>query len=1199
MTTVTIALTSSRNAASFIVNGTAVNRSSGRGLNVIVLDQESGHILLTQTYDTSSVAEQSEEFARMIEDLPVGRIVALAVQDDASGKLSARARLACQTLGSALISNLGSHHAWGMIGQKGAPAGAVLEKLDETNQVQLEITHPLASPEQRASRVRLYSAGSSVGNDVWIEVNGQRLVFEGFPPFFGRGLNVAFFDAFSCQLRSQHNFDVRGDPYAAQMFIDLVNGLPEGAYVAVAVKGEAPFQKSIVEQMYQTFESLGSRLIREQRPFDSYVLFGRKQADPGSSAELLSSTRPVFCESWIFPQEHRWQDICITTECAMPEWEMACRSFVDGVEVGALPTGTSGLLVTVIDEKTGIRLQSTAFDPEHHTDASTSLAQLIHSLPMGRVVAISATPGATSFLQPLALQACTLVGGAQVFQAHLSKHACWCLIGRKGSAPGSVAECLGICGITLQFRFTPTTMSSRPYADLHLVSAGNEKGNMASIRLNGYEIAQWERGMNVAVFDEQYGELLQTASYDTNDSASAANEFAALLEGLPTGRIVAIAVKDDASQNLHERARKACESLGSAEIRHLSWRQSWVIVGIKGAAIGSVAEVIGSRSQTSHLRFQLFTKAALERSGVTVRCYSAGKEFGNAAWITVNGRRVERDYTRGLNVVIIDPQNGEVTQSKTFDTHETRTEADAFAAFIEQLPFGMIVGIAVMDAATNNLNERARLACRSIGSEFIDQLEHRQSWAIVGIKGVGPGSVSEMFNASGATEVQAWFPLPPPKKLLFALPAIGAAALFFAIFAVASAIAVLPFIGKNEIAPDQSEPLPILDIQKPPSTQRKAVFVAIDYTQFPLAPSGLGLGDLASQNVEKTRRAMVNTGTLAARNITYLSEAASNPALKPSYDNVKAALQNLVRNAGDGDLLYFHFLGHGNNDTRKSPAEHWLITLTDDMKNRAPFYGSEIQAILRPVSPKVHLTLVLHCCFAAGIIDKSAQGRGIALCAVDKATPAGLDTGNNISNIIATRLSLAYNRSNYGTTTGHLPTYQELLQYIEVLDRYNKPVLMANPRLYPVDKLLFLQPVPLSFAGLVYLQGVGDKAFGSNEFVGTRGESRMLEGFRIAFSPALPGLSFQYMIDSPGASNTSWEDEGTFIGTRTSRGESSPIRAFAIKLTGPLRKLYTVEYMAHFSNVGDTAWVADGAFCGTPGWNHRLEGLQIIVKIRP
>jgi uncharacterized protein YjdB len=71
-----------------------------------------------------------------------------------------------------------------------------------------------------------------------------------------------------------------------------------------------------------------------------------------------------------------------------------------------------------------------------------------------------------------------------------------------------------------------------------------------------------------------------------------------------------------------------------------------------------------------------------------------------------------------------------------------------------------------------------------------------------------------------------------------------------------------------------------------------------------------------------------------------------------------------------------------------------------------------------------------------------------------------------------------------------------------------------------------------------------------------------------------------------------WVSEGQFVGTR---GQSRRLEGFAIKLTGKHASEFTVKYMAHLQGTGDTRWFSDGEFCGTRGESRRVEGICVKV----
>lgn len=129
----------------------------------------------------------------------------------------------------------------------------------------------------------------------------------------------------------------------------------------------------------------------------------------------------------------------------------------------------------------------------------------------------------------------------------------------------------------------------------------------------------------------------------------------------------------------------------------------------------------------------------------------------------------------------------------------------------------------------------------------------------------------------------------------------------------------------------------------------------------------------------------------------------------------------------------------------------------------------------------------------------------------------------------------------------------------------------------------------------VHLENRGDVTSRENEFAGTRGQSRRLEGFQINFIPNVPGLGMRYMAHLQTSGDVPFVNAGTYIGTR---GQSRRLEGFAIELTGPEARNYNVFYMAHLQGTGDTAVYQNGQFCGTRGQSRRVEGILIRVERR-
>ncbi len=121
-------------------------------------------------------------------------------------------------------------------------------------------------------------------------------------------------------------------------------------------------------------------------------------------------------------------------------------------------------------------------------------------------------------------------------------------------------------------------------------SAGSEIGDFAHIYVKGVDVAQNRRGYNLVVIDPATGNLEANVVFDTFASADESARLAQFIEQIPNGKIVVAAVRDEASRNLTRAAVEALRSIGAQEDLQAKWRWSHAIIGVKGAAPGSVWE---------------------------------------------------------------------------------------------------------------------------------------------------------------------------------------------------------------------------------------------------------------------------------------------------------------------------------------------------------------------------------------------------------------------------------------------------------------------------------------------------------------------------------------------------------------------------------------------------------------------------------
>ena len=130
-------------------------------------------------------------------------------------------------------------------------------------------------------------------------------------------------------------------------------------------------------------------------------------------------------------------------------------------------------------------------------------------------------------------------------------------------------------------RRTPGNWDFKRPLSLKFESAGYNDGNFSSILVNGEEKSFNRRGINVVRLDEG-GNFVENTVYDTWASREAADSLIRFLDSLPEGDIVVFTIRDEASQNLHARARSALEKLGSKSIGQLSYWDSWGMIAVAG-----------------------------------------------------------------------------------------------------------------------------------------------------------------------------------------------------------------------------------------------------------------------------------------------------------------------------------------------------------------------------------------------------------------------------------------------------------------------------------------------------------------------------------------------------------------------------------------------------------------------------------------
>jgi len=98
--------------------------------------------------------------------------------------------------------------------------------------------------------------------------------------------------------------------------------------------------------------------------------------------------------------------------------------------------------------------------------------------------------------------------------------------------------------------------------------------------------------MGIVVFDSQTLNVDTTTWFTLFNKPDAVSQLSNLINSIPSGKIVAIGVCDDAKNNLSDSLINAIKTLGSTQIAELAFQGSWALIGKKGSAPGTAIEQI-------------------------------------------------------------------------------------------------------------------------------------------------------------------------------------------------------------------------------------------------------------------------------------------------------------------------------------------------------------------------------------------------------------------------------------------------------------------------------------------------------------------------------------------------------------------------------------------------------------------------------
>ncbi len=142
------------------------------------------------------------------------------------------------------------------------------------------------------------------------------------------------------------------------------------------------------------------------------------------------------------------------------------------------------------------------------------------------------------------------------------------------------------------------------------------------------------------------------------------------------------------------------------------------------------------------IRDSLFAKKDTLRLSVL----SAGFHDGNTALIEVNGQNyIPENTLRGHHVTVFEESNLKFVSYQRFDIYAGGDIPNQYLNFLDTLSSKYLIAIAISDEGRIT-NSALRSKLKEYGSQYVDQIVFRGSWAFIGKKGAVPGTYDEAVS---------------------------------------------------------------------------------------------------------------------------------------------------------------------------------------------------------------------------------------------------------------------------------------------------------------------------------------------------------------------------------------------------------------------------------------------------------------------
>jgi hypothetical protein len=169
--------------------------------------------------------------------------------------------------------------------------------------------------------------------------------------------------------------------------------------------------------------------------------------------------------------------------------------------------------------------------------------------------------------------------------------------------------------------------------------------------------------------------------------------------------------------------------------------------------------------------------------------------------------------------------------------------------------------------------------------------------------------------------------------------------------------------------------------------------------------------------------------------------------------------------------------------------------------------------------------------------------------------------------------------------------------------RIDRPVLPQTPAPAPTGEIAALGSDPgeepaakdralshVKVEIVLHVQGLGDRRFAGGEWIGSRGQGRIIEAFSVRPLEKLAATDVEYKAYGSGGRETPWVTAAALCGTR---GQGIALTGFAIRLAAQSSRRFDIVYDGAFVKSGVAGPLRNGEPCVSSRIDDGLEAMRI------